>query len=78
MGGIAALWVVIKLMSGVVPPHILNRHRLTIPQIVTMNLSTRQKVEVLGLSIAGISVLFLLGNYGAEGMFGSPGEEVRH
>ena len=63
-------------MAGVVPLRILNRHRLTVRQMVEMDLSARQMVEVLALSLSGICVLFLLGNYGAEGTFGSEGEEA--
>ena len=44
--------------------------------MVEMDLSVRQKVEVLGLALSGVCVLFLLGNYGAQGTFGSVGEEA--
>ena len=54
----------------------LHRHRLTARQMVEMDLSVRQKVEVLGLALSGVCVLFLLGNYGAQGTFGSVGEEA--
>ena len=40
-----------------------------------MDLTLEQRVQLLGLTIAGIAALFFLGNYDVEGRFSSADEE---
>ena len=75
LGGLVSLYVLIKLVSGVAPKKYVDRHTVKLKKVVTLELSLEEIVQVLGLSIAGGSGLFLLGNYGVEGDFSSVEEE---
>lgn len=65
---IAAL-TVIKIISSIAPKRILDKHVLSLKNVVAMNLNTEELVEAFGLSIAALCGMWLLGNYGAEGNF---------
>lgn len=77
LGAMVAIFVVIKLMSGIIPKHLIQKHIVSVEKIVTMNMTGPEKIEFLGLTIAGVCGLFLLGFYGAEGDFRDGPEEVR-
>ncbi|GMH73979.1 hypothetical protein TL16_g06338 [Triparma laevis f. inornata] len=70
--GLAALvtmFVVVKVLSGIVPKKILDKHIVSLKKVVTMDLNLNESVQCVGLSIAGFCALYLLGHYGAEGDF---------
>ena len=75
LGGLVAIFGIIKLVSGVVPLHILTKHTVSMEKVVAMNVRLDEAVQFFGLGIATISALFLLGLYGAEGDFQSEDEE---
>lgn len=66
--------VVVQLCAVVVPPHVMRKHEFSVERIIMCNMNTTEMVQLFFLSIAAASSLFLLGNYGAEGDFGNPGE----
>mmetsp|Transcript_2598 Transcript_2598/g.4916 ORF Transcript_2598/g.4916 Transcript_2598/m.4916 type:complete len:1010 (+) Transcript_2598:83-3112(+) len=71
LGCLTALVIVLRLVSGVVPPKIMKRHVLGPDRIVTMDLSVKEFFEFCGLCAAAGCGLFLISLYGAEGNFGS-------
>ena len=64
-----ALFTTIKLLSGVVPKRILDRHAISPKKVIAMDLNIEEAVQFFGLFIAAGCALYLLGNYGAEGDF---------
>lgn len=63
------MYVIIKLMSGVVPKHILQKHVVSMKRFAAMHMNAEEFVQSSGLLIAGVCALFMLGNYGTEGGF---------
>ncbi|GMI03001.1 hypothetical protein TrLO_g8871 [Triparma laevis f. longispina] len=76
LGMLVAIFVIIKVSSGAVPPQILSRHLVSPRQILTMDLNMGEAVQFFSFLNAFICVLFLLGFYGAEGDFTSPVEKT--
>ena len=71
LGCLSALYYVLKVVSGVVPLRILDRHILKSADIVAMNLNSRQMIEFFGFCTCAGCGLFLISLYGADGDFGS-------
>ena len=70
-----AIYTIITLVAGIVPKIYIVRHTLKLKKVATLDLTLEEKVQVLGLTIAGSSGLFLLGNYGVKGDFHDVGEK---
>ncbi|GMH75633.1 hypothetical protein TL16_g06825 [Triparma laevis f. inornata] len=69
LSGMVTLFTVIKLLSGVVPKRILERHVISPKKVLAMDLNAEEAVQFFGLLIAAGCALYPLGNYGAEGDF---------
>ena len=70
-----SLYVIIKLLSGVVPEHILEKHVLSMKKVVAMKMNAEESMQAFGLAIAIGCALFSLGGYGANGNFGNNAEK---
>jgi hypothetical protein len=65
------VFIGIKLVFGVVPQHILDRHVVSINQVVEFDLNMEELTQTGCLLIAAYCALYLIGSYGAEGKFSS-------
>ncbi|GMI18350.1 hypothetical protein TrLO_g7895 [Triparma laevis f. longispina] len=70
-----ALYAIIKILSGVVPEHILEKHVFSMKKVVAMKMNAEESVQAFGLAIAICCALFSLGGYGANGNFGNDEEK---
>ncbi|GMH60436.1 hypothetical protein TL16_g03050 [Triparma laevis f. inornata] len=68
------LYVIIKLLSGVVSKHILEKHTISAKRFAAMRMNSEEFVQSVGLLISCFCALFPLGNYGAKGKFGGDNE----
>ncbi|GMH69308.1 hypothetical protein TL16_g05125 [Triparma laevis f. inornata] len=75
LSGMISLYVIIKLLSGVVPEHILEKHVLSMKKVVAMKMNAEKSVQAFRLTIAICCALFSLGGYGANGNFGNNAEK---
>ncbi|GMI18140.1 hypothetical protein TrLO_g4609 [Triparma laevis f. longispina] len=75
LSGMVFLYVIIKIASGVVPEHILERHVFSMKKVVAMSMNTEESVQAFGLAIAIGCALFSLGGHGAKGGFGYDAEK---
>ena len=64
-----------KLVSRLVPEHILSKHLISPNKMLSMRLNPCEKVSAVGLTISGTCSLYLLGQFGAEGDFNDVAEE---
>ncbi|GMI08900.1 hypothetical protein TrVE_jg2098 [Triparma verrucosa] len=76
LGIMVVLYLSIKIVTGLVPDHILDRHIVSVKKVVALDLNLEEKVQAVGLSIAAASAMFMLGNYGAKGDFRSEAERI--
>ncbi|GMH91599.1 hypothetical protein TL16_g12100 [Triparma laevis f. inornata] len=76
LGIMVVLYLSIKIVTGLVPDHILDRHIVSVEKVVALDLNLEEKVQAVGLSIAAASAMFMLGNYGAKGDFRSEAERT--
>ncbi|GMH80502.1 hypothetical protein TL16_g08571 [Triparma laevis f. inornata] len=74
--GMIALYFGIKLLSGVVPKRILEKHMFSIKKVVAMRMNAEESVQAFGLAIAIGCALFMFGNYGAEEDFHNEAEKI--
>ncbi|GMH80284.1 hypothetical protein TL16_g08484 [Triparma laevis f. inornata] len=75
LSGMVTLFTIIKLLSGVVPKRILDKHVISPKKVLAMDLNAEQAAQAFGLFVAAGCALWPLGNYGAEGDLGNDAEE---
>lgn len=75
LGVMVVAFIGIKLVFGVVPQHILDRHVVSINQVVEFDLNMEELAQTGCLLIAAYCALYLIGSYGAEGKFSSDFEQ---
>ena len=61
------VYIVIKLISGIVPKAVFDKHIVSFKKVLAMKLNAEEFVQFFGLSIAAACALYLLGNYSARG-----------
>ena len=71
-----ATYTIFILVARIYPKKYIDKHTINVNKVATIDLSFRQKVTVLGLSITTSCGLFLLGNYGVAGDFYNDTEEL--
>ena len=62
------------MVASLAPKNYIDRHTIKVKNVVIMNLTTEEIIQVSGLSISGGCALFLLANYGTKGSFYSSGQ----
>ncbi|GMH77653.1 hypothetical protein TL16_g07484 [Triparma laevis f. inornata] len=75
---IVSLYTLFQISAAVVPYKVLRRHILPAKQLIEMNLSFTQALEIVLLCTCAASALFLIGNYGVEGNFGQFGGTTKN
>ena len=63
------LYIVIKLITGVIPRRILRKHAISLKKVLAMDLNFEEAAQTFGLVIAAVCALYPLSSYGAEGNF---------
>ncbi|GMI04950.1 hypothetical protein TrLO_g2842 [Triparma laevis f. longispina] len=61
------VYIGIKLIGGIVPKAVLDKHIVSFKKVLAMKLNAEEFVQFFGLSIAAVCALYLLGNYSARG-----------
>ncbi|GMH69503.1 hypothetical protein TrLO_g5565 [Triparma laevis f. longispina] len=69
LSGMVTLYGLVKLASGVVPQHILEKHMVSMKKVVAMRMNAEESAQAFGLATAVGCALFSVGCYGAEGDF---------
>ncbi|GMI46432.1 hypothetical protein TrCOL_g1227 [Triparma columacea] len=75
LGGMVTIYTIFKLVSGVVPKRILEKHTISMKKFLSMDLNAGEALQAVGLLVAALCALYPLGNYGAEGNFRSDAEK---
>ncbi|GMH88119.1 hypothetical protein TL16_g11064 [Triparma laevis f. inornata] len=76
LGMMVAVYVGVKIVSGLAPKRLLNKHTVQANKIVAMDLNWQEKIQVFGLSVTVGCGMFLLGFYGAKGSYYNQFEKI--
>ena len=64
---IVGAYTTIKILTGVVPKKILDKHTVSLKDVLGVTMDVEAVVQFLGLAGASVFALYLFGNYGAKG-----------